>query len=696
MTMTVRRLTWMTLAATLVAALAVQTGSAQARRPITFEDFASARMVSDPQLSPDGQWLLYAVRTTDLAANKRTTRTFVAPLNGGAARQFPDDRTIASEARWSPDGKSVAYTSGGQLWIASPSGAGAKALSALTGGASGPVWAPTGDRIAFTSAVYPACRDDACNAARETAKSESKVKAHIADELMLRHWNAYDEGTRSHLFVVKPDGSDLRDLVPGATYDVPPGPFGGSEGYAFTPDGKMVAFTAKDQGSASAWSTDVNVYGISVGGGGAHALSASNKGADQNPVVLPDGRLMVFASQKRAGFEADKWRLMGADLGGMGARELLPDWDRNADGYVAAPDGRTLLVMAGDHGHDRYFRVMLDDKGKAGKPQPVIVEHNNTQLTIAKNGTVAWIRESASAPPEVWTGTLDASGVSNQRAFTHENDARLAQFTLPPLEDFWFKGANNDSIHGWTMKPPQWEAGKRYPVLLLIHGGPQGAWLDSWSTRWNYQMFATGGYGLVIINPRGSTGYGQRITDGVSQDWGGKVYTDLMKGLDAALARNPWMDSTRMAAAGGSYGGYMANWIEGHTNRFKALVSHAGPFNLENMYAATEELWFPEWEYGGPFWNPAAMAAQYRKFSPHLYAKRFKTPMLVINGELDYRVPYTEGLSMFTTLRRQGVESRIVVFPDEGHWILKPQNSQLWYKEFHGWLGKHLEKGPKM
>ncbi len=683
------------LTAVVLAAAALELG-AQSRRAITFEDFAATRVVSDPQLSSDGQWLLYAVRSTDLAANKRTTRTFVAAVSGGAARQFPDDQTVASEARWSPDGKSVAYTNGGQLWIAPASGTGAKQLTNLTGGASGPVWSPTGDRIAFVSAVFPDCRDDACNAAREKAKGESKVKAHIADELMFRHWNAYDDGTRSHLFVVQPDGSDLRDLMPGAKFEVPPGPFGGSEAYTFAADGKAVAYTAKDQGSANAFSTDLNVYMLAVSGGATHALSADNKGADQNPVILPDGRLMVYASQKRAGFEADKWRLMGAELGAMGARDLLPNWDRNADGYVAAPDSKTLLVMAGDHGHDRYFRVTLDAKGNAGTPQPVITEHNNSQLTIAKNGTVAWIRESASAPGEVWVGTLDASGVNGQRAFTHENDTQLAQFTLPPLEDFWFRGANNDSIHGWTMKPPQWQAGKKFPVLLLIHGGPQGAWLDSWSTRWNYQMFATGGYGLVIINPRGSTGYGQKITDGVSKDWGGKVYTDLMKGLDAALKANTWMDSTHMAAAGGSYGGYMVNWIAGHTHRFKALVSHAGPFNLENMYSATEELWFPEWEYGGPFWDSTAMATQYRKFSPHLYAKNFKTPTLVITGELDYRVPYTEALSMYTSMRRQGVEARLLVYPDEGHWILKPQNSQLWYKEFHGWLGKHLDLRPKM
>ena len=684
--------------AAVLLAMVVPFAGAQSRRPITFEEFAASKIVSDPQLSPDGQWLLYAVRTTDLAANRRTTRTFVAPVSmkpGDKAMPFPDDKTIASEARWAPDGKTVAYISGGQLWVMSE-GAGRKQLTNLTGGASGPVWSPTGNYIAFVSAVYPDCRDDACNAAKEKAKGESKVKARIADDLMFRHWNAYDEGTRSHLFVVKPDGGDLRDLVPGAKYDVPPGPFGGSEGYTFNPDGKWMAFTAKDQSMSDAWSTDLNVYVVETDGGTARAITSDNKGADQNPLVSPGGRLVLFASQKRAGFEADKWRLMARDIVTNTTRELLPTWDRNADGYVAAPDNKTLLVLAGDIGRDRYFRVTLDASGKASAPQPVITEHNNTQLSIAKNGTVAWIRESASAPGEVWLGTLDASGVSSQRQFTHENDAHLAQFNLPPLEDYWFTGANGVKIHGWVMKPPQFEAGKKFPVLLLIHGGPQGAWLDAWSTRWNYQMFATGGYGLVVLNPTGSTGYGQKLTDGVSQDWGGKVYVDIMNGLNAALKANRWMDSTRMAAAGGSYGGYMVNWIAGHTNRFRALVTHAGPFNLEHMYSATEELWFPEWEYGGPFWNPAAMATQYRKFSPHLYAKNFKTPTLVIHGELDYRVPYTEGLSMFTTLRRQGVDARLVVYPDEGHWVLKPQNSQLWYREFHGWLGKYLAKGPRM
>ena len=329
---------------------------AQQKRVMTFDDFSALRVVSDPQLSPDARTVLYAVRTTDVAANKRTTRTFAVAPSGGSARAFPDEKTAAAEARWSPDGARVAYIAGGQLWIADAGGGNTRQLTSLAGGASGPVWSGSGDRIAFVSAVYPECRDDSCNAARQTAARESKVKAHLADALMFRHWNAYDDGTRSHLFVLKPDGSDLRDLTPGARYDVPPGPFGGSEGYAFSGDGLEVAYTAKDQGRADAWTTDLNVYTVSAGGGAPTVITASNKGADQNPAYTADGRWILYASQKRPGFESDKWRLMAYDRGARTSRELLQSWDRWAESYAAA-DARTILVGSGDHGRNKIFRV---------------------------------------------------------------------------------------------------------------------------------------------------------------------------------------------------------------------------------------------------------------------------------------------------------------------------------------------------
>jgi dipeptidyl aminopeptidase/acylaminoacyl peptidase len=669
---------------------------AQGKQVLSFEDFSALRAVSDPQLSPDGKQVLYAVRTTDVAANRRTTRSFVMPSAGGTARAFPDDKTTASEARWSPDGAKVAYVAGGQLWVAGSDGSNARQLTNLSGGASGPVWSPAGDRVAFVSAVYPDCRDDACNAGKAKAAADSKVKAHITDALMYRHWNAYDDGTRSHLFVVGLTDAP-RDLMPGARYDVPPGPFGGSEGYAFSPDGRELAYTAKDQGRAEAWTTDNNIYVVATAGGAPTVITAANLGNDQNPVYTADGRFIVYASQKRGGLESDRFRLMAYDRAAKSSRELAPKWDRWAEGYVASGDGKTLLVQSGDRGRDKFFRVVIDAAGKGSTPSIVTAAHNNTAPSLSKDGrTIVWMRDAADRPGEVWVGTLGDHDIEGAHALTHENDAALAAFALNPAEDFWYKGAAGDSVHGLLVKPPQWKPGQKFPLLLLVHGGPQGAWLDSWGSRWAPQLFASGGYGVVMINPHGSTGYGQKFVDAVSKDWGGKTYDDLMKGVDAALVKYPWLDSTRMAAAGGSYGGYMVNWIAGHTNRFKALVSHAGVFNLESMAGATEEQWFIDGEFGGPWYNSKAMAEQYRKFSPHLFAKNFKTPTLVFHGELDYRVPYTEGLSLFTALQRQGVPSRMVVFPDEGHWILKPQNSQLWWTEMHGWLGKHLDAKPRM
>ena len=675
---------------------------AQQKRPITFDDFASVRAVGDPQPSPDGKTILYTVRVTDVAANKRTPQTFAVPSAGGTPRPFPSQSVSATEARWSPDGSRVAYIASGQLWVADANGSNAKQLTNLNGGATGPIWSPIGDRIAFTSAVYPDCSNDSCNAAKAKDASESKVKARVADQLMYRHWNAWDEGTRSHLFTVALDGSAPRDLVPGAKYDVPPGPFGGSEAYAWSPDGRELAYTAKDQGRANAWSTDLNVYTVQAQGGPSAVITSANKGADQNPVYSPDGRFIAIASQARAGFESDRWRLMIYDRSTKTTRELLPAWDRNADAYIWAPNMSALYVQTADAGRDKLYRVALD-RGAAGSsplkaaaPTLLVGDHNNTAFALSRDGnTLVWLRDATEAPTEVHAASVTSSGVASPRVVTHENDALLARLAVNPAEDFWFTGTSGVKVHGFLVKPPNWQPGKKYPGILLIHGGPQGAWLDQWHGRWNYQMFAATGAALIIINPRGSFGYGQKFVDDVSQGWGGKVYTDLMTGLDSALAKNPWIDRNALGAAGGSFGGYMANWIAGHSNRFKALVSHAGPFNLETMATATEELWFTDWEYGGPFWNPKAMTSQYRVYSPHLYVKNFKTPTLVTGGELDYRVPYTESLSMFTALQRMNVPSRLVIFPDEGHWIAKPQNQRLWWTEVQGWLEKYLEGKPR-
>ncbi|HEY4219363.1 MAG TPA: S9 family peptidase [Gemmatimonadaceae bacterium] len=708
---TLATVTAVTTVATIACLTPLAVASAQAKHPITFADFSAVRVVSDPQPSPDGKFVLYAVTTTDVAANKRTSQTFIIPISGGTPQAFPgiDGPDIfATEARWSPDGKSIAYIANGQLWVSDSRGANRRELTHLNGGAAGPVWSPIGDRIAFTSAVYPACTTDACNAAKDKAAADDKVKAHIADQLMYRHWNAWDEGTRSHLFVIAVQstqgvqGGEPRDLLPGARYDVPPGPFGGSEGYAWSPDGLEIAYTAKDQGRADATSTDLNVYTIPSAGGAPTVITAANKGGDQNPVYSPDGRFIAYSSQARAGFESDRERMMLYNRADRTTRELLPTWDRNADAYFFAPDEGALFIQTVDAGRTKLYRTIFE-RGTAGssllKPttlQLMVSDHNNSSFALSRDGhTLVWLRDAAEFPGEVHTGNVTALAGVTAHALTHENDALVSQLAVNGAEDFWFAGANGARVQGFIVKPPNWQPGKKYPGILLVHGGPQGEWLDQWHSRWNYQMFAATGAALIIINPRGSFGYGQKFVDEVSKDWGGKAYVDLMDGVDAALAKDSWIDRNALGAAGGSYGGYMVDWIAGHTNRFKALVTHAGPFNLENMSVATEELWFPDWEYGGPYWDPKAMASQYRVYSPHLFVKNFKTPTLVTGGELDYRVPYTEDLAMFTALQRMNVPSRLVIFPDEGHWIGKPQNQQLWWGEVQGWLEKYLEGKPK-
>jgi dipeptidyl aminopeptidase/acylaminoacyl peptidase len=682
-----------------------------ATRPITFADFAAMRGVSDPQLSPSAGTVLYAVRVADIPANRRTTTTWLVPLAGGEARQFPASDVAAAEARWSPDGQSVAYTSGGQLWVSDIRTGARRQLTKLNGGASGPVWSPSGDAIVFTSTVWPSCTasampngyDDACSARTDSVQAANKVKAHIADHLMYRHWTAWDEGTRQHLFVVPTDGAGAasapRDLTPGALYDVPPGPFGGSEGYAVAPDGREVTYSAKEPTREQAWSTDVNLYTVPMAGGAPALVSAGMKGADQDPVYSPDGRWLAFHSQKRAGFEADRWRLMLLDRATKQMHEALPTWDRNADAYVFAPDSKAIYIQATDASRNKLYRAALDAAGQSsGAPALVTGDHNNASFSFSRDGrNVVWVRDATEQPAEVWAAALDGATATAVRQLTHENDAALAQLAVNPAEDFWFTGANGARVQGFVVKPPHWEAGKKYPTILVIHGGPQGEWLDNWHSRWNYQMLAAPGFGLVIINPRGSIGYGQKFVDEVSKDWGGKAYVDLMNGLDAAIAKNRWIDTARLGATGGSYGGYMTNWIATHApNRFKAFVTHAGVWNLENMYGATEEVWFPEWEYGGPYWNATAMATQYRKWSPHLFAANLKKPHLVMTGELDYRVPYYENVSLFTALQKQGIPSRLVVFPDEGHWIGKPQNQQLWWGEMQGWFAKYLLGGSAM
>lgn len=679
------------------------------KRAMTFADLSAVRVAGDPQVSPDGKTILYSVRTTDLGANRRSGRTYAIAASSGTPRVFPDDTTAASEARWSPDGKRVAFVARGSLWVADAEGRTRRSVAALWGGVTGAKWSPDGTRLLFTSRVYPSCRVDACNADSAKKAEANPSRARIADRLMYRHWDTWDDGSRSHLFIVPSDGGIARDLMPGARLEVPPAPFGGPEAYNWSHDGREIAFTAKAETANEAWVTDLNIYTVPSDGGALRVITQSNKGADQNPVYSPDGKYIAYASQRRAGFEADRWRLMLLNRTTYTASDLLPSWDRNAD-VVQFVDARTVLIETSDGGRTKLFRAIVpaafDSHVPAGAvglaasvaapPVQLVGEHNSSAFSIATTAgpdgsrAIAFVRDAIHLPPEIHVGQLSNTSVGGARAVSHENDALIAQLDLAAAEDYRFAGAGGAPVHGFIVKPPGFDPAKKWPVLLLIHGGPQGAWLDNWGSRWNFELFAATGVAVIAINPRGSTGYGQAFVDGVSKDWGGKVYTDLMNGLNTALARNRWMDSSRMGAAGGSFGGYMVNWIAGHNQRFKALATHAGVYNLEHMSGATEELWFTDWEFGGPMWNANALNTQYRRWSPHLSAGKFRTPTLVLHGEKDFRVPFTEGVAMFTALQRQGVPSRFVEFPDEGHWILKPANAQVWWKEMQGWFRQYL------
>ncbi|MEA2764627.1 MAG: hypothetical protein QOK07_1031, partial [Gemmatimonadaceae bacterium] len=425
--------------------------SAQGRvqRPMTFDDFAAVKNVGDPQVSPDGRWVLYSVRTTDVAGNRRTTVTKIQAAAGGAARQFPNADTRASEARWSPDGKRIAYVAAGQLWIADVTGANARQISNVNGGASGPVWAPTGDRIAFVTGVYPDCDSDGCNIERAKAADTAKVKAHVADNLLYRHWTEWTAPTRSHLFIVSPDGTGLRDVTSGVKYDVPPGPFGGSEAYSFSPDGRELAYTAKDQGREDAWSTDANLYTVSVNGGAPTVITASNRGADQNPVYSPDGRTILYGSQARAGFESDRVRLMAYDRSSRTSSEILPHWDRNADSYAFTPSGDAIYLTTVDASRNKFYRIRRSAAGWTTAPQLLTSGGNNVALAVSADGkTIAWLQDATERPAEVYVAAVGASGLSGARRLTHENDALLAQLKLYPVEDYWFKGADGDSVQG--------------------------------------------------------------------------------------------------------------------------------------------------------------------------------------------------------------------------------------------------------
>jgi dipeptidyl aminopeptidase/acylaminoacyl peptidase len=673
--------------------LIVHCSLSQPKHPLTFDDMLSWGRVADPQISPDGKWIAYTVTSYSKETNKGNSDIWLISVDGGSARQLTNSPKADDTPRWLPDGKTIAFISARdgepQIYTVPVGGGEATKVSSIAAGVSGLVVSGDGKYFAFASDVFPDCTTDSCNKARNDEMEKSKVKAKVFTYLPYRVWDHYTDGKRTHVFILPLSGGTAIDATPGA-YDSPPIDIGGSVDYAFSPDAKELAFV-RNTDPMVAVSTNNDVFVVPLRDGkpiGEARRITENKANDNQPIYSPDGKYIAYRAMKRPGFEADKYDVVAYERV-TGKRTVLTEsCDRSPDDVIWSPDGKFIYFTADDQGYHSIYKVSLPTKKTEAKVEQITSKIFVAGLDLTPDGKTFVInRTTVCNPHEVWKMDVDGK---NLRQITTTNDASIAKIEMNPLEEFWFDGAGGKKVEGFLLKPPFFDVAKKYPMVYLIHGGPQGQWDDITHYRWNPQMFASPGYVVVMVNPRGSTGYGQQFTDEISGDWGGKVFTDLMNGVEYVMKTYPFIDTSHIAAAGASYGGYMINWIEGHNDRgiFKVLVGHDGDFNTVSAYGSTEELWFDEWEFKGTPWENREL---YEKFSPSNFVKNFKTPMLVIHGQLDYRLDVSEGFQMFTALQKMHVPSKMLYFPDESHWVLKPLNSELWHKTVLEWLARYLK-----
>jgi dipeptidyl aminopeptidase/acylaminoacyl peptidase len=667
-------------------------GAAAAPRGFTVEDLVTMERVGSPAVSPDGGKVVYTVRTTDMGKNRGHTDLYLVDLSAAdpTPQRLTSDAASSTDPEWSPNGDAIYFLSSrsgsGQVWRVPAAGGDAVRVTDLPLDVDAFRVAPTGDRIALSMAVFRDCADLACTKARVDAKEQDKASGKVYDRLFVRHWDTWADGRNAVLYAAPLDASGRVNGMPVSLSgsldgDIPSKPFGDREEFRFSPDGKTVVFSVRIAGKTEAWSTNFDLYTVPATGGTPRNLTADNNAWDTKGVFSPDGRTLAYLAMSRPGFEADRYHIVLLDVATGKKRNLAESWDRSPGSIQWAADGKTLIADAEDIGQHRLFAIDV----ASGKVAPLTDKGSIGGFDVRGN-TVAFTQTNLASGAQLFGMQL---GTNKAAQLTHVNDSRLADVRWGEYEQFSFKGANGDTVYGHVMKPWNYEPGKKYPIAFLVHGGPQGSFGNGWSYRWNPQVYAGAGYATVFIDFHGSTGYGQKFTDAISGDWGGKPLDDLKKGLAAAVAKYPWLDRPHACALGASYGGYMMNWIEGNwSDGFKCIVNHDGVFDTRGMAYSTEEQWFTDWENGGPYFT---VPEKHERFNPVLHVNKWKTPMLVVQGDLDFRIPTTQGLSTFTALQRRGIESKLLVFPDENHWVLKPANSVLWHHTVIGWLDQHLK-----
>ena len=672
--------------------------------PFTVQDLVTLKRLSDPRISPDGRRVAFVLRSTDLEADRGRTDLWSVGVDGSEPRRLTTHEAGDSNPRWSPDGRFLYFLSSrsgsSQVWRLPVDGGEARQVTDLPLDAGNLVLAPDGSKIAVTLDVYLDCETLECTVERQKGKEERKASGVLFEHLFIRHWDTWKDGRRSHLFVLtlNEDGTagDPVDVSRGLATDVPPKPFSGPEEITFTPDGEGLVFAARapdeieghgaaSNPSAEVWSTDVDLFHAPADGSAApRNLTADNPAWDTRPVFSPDGETLAWLAMERPGYESDRLRIVLKGWPDGPRRVLTEDWDRSASGVVFAPDGATLYTTAGDVGQVSLFAVDL----ATGEVSRLFHDGHVRSPRVAGERLV-FGRDTLQRPVDLYT--LERNG-ENLTRITDVNGEHLARLEMGEPEQFSFRGWNGETVHAYLVKPAGFKEGETYPVAFLIHGGPQGSFGNDFHYRWNPQTYAGAGYAAVMVDFHGSSGYGQEFTDSIRGDWGGKPLEDLQKGLAAALERHPWLDGERVCALGASYGGFMINWIAGNwPSRFRCLVNHDGLFDHRMMYYTTEELWFPEWDHQGPYFaNPEG----HERHNPALHVEKWRTPMLVVHGALDFRVPETQGFATFTALQRRGIPSRLLYFPDENHFVLRPSNSVLWHETVNGWLDRWLRSEP--